>query len=124
MLTSVFAFLLAVGLLVFIHELGHYLAARSVGVHVQRFSIGFGRPLVTRRDKNGCDWVIALVPLGGYVQMTENEDSPKSFDRKPLWARAWVVVAGPLANFLFAIVAFACLAIIGRPEPVAVFDQP
>ena len=124
MLTSVFAFLVAVGLLVFIHELGHYLAARSVGVHVQRFSIGFGRPLITRRDKNGCDWVIALVPLGGYVQMTENEDSPKSFDRKPLWARAWVVVAGPLANFLFAVVAFACLAIIGRPEPIAVFDQP
>ena len=124
MLTSVFAFLVAVGLLVFIHELGHYLAARSVGVHVQRFSIGFGRPLITRRDKNGCDWVIALVPLGGYVQMTENEDSPKSFDRKPLWARAWVVVAGPFANFLFAVVPYPSLAIIGRPEPIAVFDQP
>ncbi len=124
MLTSIFAFLIAIGLLVFIHELGHYLAARSVGVHVQRFSIGFGRPLVSRRDKNGCDWVVALVPLGGYVQMTENEDTPQSFDRKPLWARAWVVVAGPLANFIFAIVAFACLAMIGRPEPVAVFNQP
>ena len=124
MLTSIFAFLVAVGLLVFIHELGHYLAARSVGVHVQRFSIGFGRPLITRRDKNGCDWVVALVPLGGYVQMTENEDSSRSFDRKPLWARAWVVVAGPLANFVFAVVAFTCLAIVGRPEPVAIFDQP
>lgn len=140
---SVVAFLVAIGLLVFVHEMGHYLAARSVGVHVVRFSVGFGRPLVIRRDRRGCEWVIAAIPLGGYVRMLDrNEPDPDaatmvdearafahkegavSFDEKSLAARAWVVVAGPLANFVFAAFAYALLGMVGRVEPLPVIHAP
>ncbi|MGA1694668.1 MAG: RIP metalloprotease RseP [Burkholderiaceae bacterium] len=109
-------FLLAVGLLVFIHEMGHYLAARSVGVHVERFSIGFGRVLVRLRDRRGCEWALSTLPLGGYVKL--------NIDQCSLGARAWVVAAGPLANFLFAIAAYAFLAALPREEPRAILAAP
>jgi regulator of sigma E protease len=138
MMTSIAAFLVAVGLLVFVHEMGHYLAARSVGVHVLRFSVGFGRPLLRRVDRRGCEWVVAMVPLGGYVRMydrTEPESEAlladsggvpvsASFDQKSLGARAWVVVAGPLANFVFAALAYALVGLIGRAEPIPVIHLP
>ncbi|MFM1881180.1 MAG: hypothetical protein RLZZ344_1414 [Pseudomonadota bacterium] len=138
MINSVLAFLFAVGLLVFVHEMGHYLAARSVGVHVLRFSVGFGRPLVRRTDRRGCEWVVAMIPLGGYVRMYDRSETDTeaclldpasvpasaSFDQKSLGARAWVVVAGPLANFVFAALAYALVGLIGRAEPVPVIHTP
>jgi regulator of sigma E protease len=152
MITSLLAFLVAVGLLVFVHEMGHYLAARSVGVHVLRFSVGFGRPLFMRRDRRGCEWVVAAIPLGGYVRMLDRNDpdpeppvraaaaagpeasqvphppqvpaGAQSFDEKSLAARAWVVVAGPLANFVFAAAAYAVLGLVGRMEPLPVLHAP
>ncbi|HSG20655.1 MAG TPA: RIP metalloprotease RseP, partial [Burkholderiaceae bacterium] len=138
MMTSILAFLVAVGLLVFVHEMGHYLAARSVGVHVLRFSVGFGRPLLRRVDRRGCEWVVAMIPLGGYVRMYDRSEpevdamavdaalvpQSASFDQKSLGARAWVVVAGPLANFVFAAFAYALIGMIGRSEPVPVVHSP
>ncbi len=138
MITSLLAFLVAVGLLVFVHEMGHYLAARSVGVHVLRFSVGFGRPLISRRDRRGCEWVVAAIPLGGYVRMLDRTEAitedivsvgaippgSQSFDQKALGARAWIVVAGPLANFIFAALAYATLGLIGRMEPVPILHAP
>ena len=138
MMTSIVAFLVAVGLLVFVHEMGHYLAARSVGVRVLRFSVGFGRPLLRHVDRRGCEWVVAMVPLGGYVRMydrTEPESealladaaglsASASFDQKSLGARSWVVVAGPLANFVFAALAYALVGLIGRAEPIPVMHLP
>jgi regulator of sigma E protease len=130
---SVLYFLVAVALLVFIHELGHYLAARSVGVHVERFSVGFGRTILRLNDRRGCEWAVGWIPLGGYVKMWDASgggDAPAlagpngSFHSKALWARSWVVVAGPLANFIFAVFAFGVVAGIDRHEPQAILGQP
>lgn len=105
---TILSFLFAVGVLIFVHEWGHYRAARSVGVRCERFSIGFGRVLLERRDARGCRWTLAAIPLGGFVQM--NEDHPtEGFQAKPLWARAWVVAAGPAMNLVFAVVALSVL---------------
>jgi regulator of sigma E protease len=109
-------FLLAVGLLVFIHEMGHYLAARSVGVHVERFSIGFGRVLLRLTDRRGCEWALSVLPLGGYVKL--------NIDQSSLGARAWVVSAGPLANFVFAMAAYGALAALPKDEPRAILAAP
>lgn len=113
-------FLVAIALLVFVHEMGHYLAARQVGVLVERFSIGFGKPLLKWvSKKSGTEWVVAAIPLGGYVKMDD-----AGFEQKSLSARSWVVFAGPLANFIFAALAYAVLFSAGRDEPVAVLGQP
>lgn len=122
-LTSLAAFIVAIGVLVTIHEYGHYLAARLMGVKVLRFSVGFGRPVYQRlfgRDRT--EFVIAAIPLGGYVKMLDEREAPvpeaeavRAFNRKSLRARSFVVVAGPLANFLFAIVAYAVMFMIGVP---------
>lgn len=122
-LTSLAAFIVAIGILVTVHEFGHYWVARRVGVKVERFSIGFGRPLLTRRwGQDQTEFVVAAVPLGGYVKMLDEREAPvapdeqhRAFNRKPLWARNAVVVAGPAANFLFAIVAYAVMFMIGVP---------
>jgi len=132
-MTTAFSFLLAVGLLVFLHEMGHYAAARSVGVYVERFSVGFGPKLVAWRDRRGCEWVLALLPLGGYVKMWDDAaageapalaSSGSDFASKSLRARSWIVVAGPLVNLVFAAIAFTCLAMIGRTEPAPIVEQP
>ena len=122
-MTTILSFLIAIGLLVFLHELGHFLAARSVGVRVERFSIGFGPRLLSRTDCRGVEWALSAIPLGGYVKMGEGIDND-GFDGKALWARAWVVAAGPLANFLFAILAYSLLFATGRDELAPVLDQP
>lgn len=118
--------------LVFIHELGHYSVARWCGVRVETFSVGFGRELIGWTDRHGTRWKISLLPLGGYVKMYGEQMSPTdenglamemteeeksvSFAHKSLGARAAVVAAGPAANFLFAIVAFAALFVsMGKP---------
>jgi regulator of sigma E protease len=122
------AFAIVLGVLVFIHELGHYLAARWCGVHVETFSIGFGRALVSWTDRLGTVWKIAWIPLGGYVKLhgLEREEeaseevraswqSGRTFHGKKLASRAFVIAAGPLANFLLAAVLFSALfATVGR----------
>jgi regulator of sigma E protease len=133
-LRSVLAFVVVLGVLVFVHELGHYLAARWRGVHVEAFSIGFGQALFSWTDKVGTVWKIAWIPLGGYVKMHGQERledvSPqdrakwiagRTFHEKSVGSRAIVVAAGPIANFLLAAVLFAGLfATVGRPviQPV------
>jgi regulator of sigma E protease len=110
---SILGFVVALGILVTVHEFGHFWVARRMGVKVLRFSVGFGRPLWTRRGRGGTEFVLAAIPLGGYVKMLdENEaevapaERDLAFNRKPLWRRSLVVLAGPMANFLFAVLAY------------------
>jgi len=125
---SLAAFVVVLGVLVFVHELGHYLAARWRGVHVEAFSIGFGQAIARWTDRRGTVWKLAWIPLGGYVKLHGQERpedvSPetraawlpgRTFHEKGVGSRAIVVAAGPVANFLLAAVLFAALfAAIGR----------
>lgn len=122
-MTTLFAFVFAIAVLVVIHEFGHYVVARLFDVKVLRFSFGFGKVLYTRRFGNGeTEWVISAVPLGGYVKMldehegevAENELS-RAFNRKPVLQRMGIVVAGPIANLLLAIALYFFLFIYGVP---------
>ncbi len=120
-MTALFAFIVAIGVLVTIHELGHFWVARAVGVKVLRFSVGFGRPLWSRVGRDGTEYVIGMLPLGGYVKMLgEGGDEPipqeeqhRSFEQQTLAARAAIVVAGPLFNFIFAVFAFGAVQMAG-----------
>ena len=122
LLFKIIAFIVAVGVLVAIHEFGHYWVARRLGVKVLRFSVGFGRPLWRRqRSPEEPEFVIAAIPLGGYVKMLDESEGPvppaeahRAFNRQRLWVRTAVVVAGPLFNFLFAIVAFWGVMTLGE----------
>lgn len=117
----ILSFLLAITILVAVHEFGHFWVARRVGVRVLRFSIGFGKPLLRwRRKGDPTEYIIAAIPLGGYVKMLDERegevseaDLPFAFNRKPLLARVAVVFAGPLFNFLFAIFAFWLMFMVG-----------
>ena len=123
MLMTILSTLVVLSILILVHELGHFWAARSVDIEVTRFSIGMG-PRVAGFRRGETEFIIAALPIGGYVSMAGMEDdetavldggaaarepSPRDFDAKPLWARAWVVSAGVLMNFLFAFVVFAAL---------------
>ncbi len=118
---SAAAFLVALGILISIHEFGHFWVARKVGIKVLRFSIGFGKPLWQRKGKvDDTEFVLAAIPLGGYVKMLDeregnvaSHEAHRAFNRQPLWARSAVVVAGPLANFLLAIAAYWVVMMIG-----------
>lgn len=127
---TILAFVVVLGVLIFVHELGHYLAARWRRVHVERFSIGFGRAIASWNDKRGCEWRIGWIPLGGYVKMHGMEhaaDTPpepgsyragESFHEKSVGDRALVVAAGPAFNFLLAGLIFAAIfATYGRAVP-------
>ena len=134
MVMFIIPFLLVMTVIVFFHELGHFALARRFGVKVDVFSIGFGREIIGWTDRHGTRWKIGWLPLGGYVKFVDDEnaasapaagarecDDPGSFHCKPLWQRALIVAAGPLANFVLAIVIFAGLySIAGVPvmEPV------
>ncbi len=123
-------FLLAIALLVTVHEYGHFITARKLGIKVEKFSIGFGPALYSWRGSDGeVEYVIAAIPLGGYVKMLgENpseqgeeakaeltaEQRARAFDVQPVWKRAAVAVAGPLFNFVFAIIAYTVIAWIGQ----------
>ena len=117
-------FIIALGLLILVHELGHYLVARWCGVKVLRFSVGFGRPLVKYKGKDGTEWVLAVFPLGGYVKMfgegsddeVEEHESHRAFNRKSVGRRFAIVAAGPLANLLLAIVLYWGLYVGGSDE--------
>lgn len=122
MLHSLIFFIIALTVLVVIHEWGHYRVARLCGVKVLRFSIGFGKPLWRRLGKNGTEFVVAALPLGGYVKMLderETEVAPKdqsqAFNRQSLSKRNAIIAAGPAANFIFAILAYWLILVIGVP---------
>jgi regulator of sigma E protease len=121
-LIYVAAFLLAIGVLVAVHEYGHFWMARRLGFRVLRFSIGFGKPLLSRRGADGTEYVLAAIPLGGYVKMLDEREGPvaaeersRAFNRQPVWKRILVLLAGPFANFLFAIAAYWVLFVAGIP---------
>ncbi len=120
------AFIIALGVLITVHEFGHF---GRCGIRVERFSIGFGKALWRRMDKQGTEFVIALIPLGGYVKMLDErveavapEMRHYAFNNKTVGQRAAVIAAGPIANFIFAIFAYWLVFIIGVPgvRPVVV----
>lgn len=126
---SLFYFIIALSLLVVVHEFGHYWVARRCGVKVLKFSVGFGKALWSRTGKNGTEFVIAVLPLGGYVKMldsreTEVTDAEKSFsfDQQSLGKRVAIVSAGPAANLLFAIFAYWIILVMGVPGSKPIID--
>jgi regulator of sigma E protease len=120
---SIWWLLVTLGLLITFHEFGHFWVARKLGVGVLRFSVGFGKPLWSRRGKDGTEYVVAAIPLGGYVKMLDEregevpeEDLGKAFNRKPVWTRIAIVGAGPVFNLVFAVFAFWLMFMVGIPE--------
>ena len=132
LLQTIVAFIVALGVLIVVHEFGHYLVARWCGVKVLRFSVGFGRPLlVVRRGVDQTEWVLSVVPFGGYVKMLDEREAPvdsselsRAFNRQSVWRRFAIVIAGPLFNFLFAIFVYAGLYMHGLPEARPVVAEP
>jgi len=132
LLHTVLSFVVALGLLIIVHEFGHYLVARWCGVKVLRFSVGFGRALLARRfGPDRTEWVLAAVPLGGYVKMVDERegevaatDLPRAFNRQSVWRRFAIVVAGPIANFLLAIVLYWWLFMAGVQEAKPILAAP
>ncbi|MBK8184036.1 MAG: RIP metalloprotease RseP [Candidatus Competibacteraceae bacterium] len=130
-LISFLAFIVTLGVLITVHEFGHFWVARRLGVKVLRFSIGFGRPLWQWRGRDGVEYVVAALPFGGYVKMLDEregvvqpEDLPLAFNRKPVSSRLAIVLAGPFFNFLFAVLAYALMFMIGVPGIKPILDQP
>ncbi len=136
---TILAFIVALGILIYVHEMGHYLAARACGVKVLRFSIGFGRPLLrwVSRHRDRTEWTLAAIPLGGYVKMLDERerdperdppydpaDLPRAFNRQPVGKRIAIVAAGPVANFLLAIMLYFTLFAGGMQEPAPVLAAP
>lgn len=134
LLTELVAFIVAIGVLVVVHEYGHYSVARLCGVKVLRFSIGFGRPLVQWvSKKTGVEWTVSALPLGGYVKMLDEReaadtisaaDLPHAFNRQSLPRRFAIVAAGPVANFVLAVVLFSVVYASGVSEPTAIVAAP
>ncbi|MFY9512390.1 MAG: RIP metalloprotease RseP [Rubrivivax sp.] len=132
MITTVLAFILTLGVLIVVHEYGHYRVAVACGVKVLRFSVGFGRVLLRwQRGKDGTEFVVCALPLGGYVRMLDEREGPvapdeqhRAFNRQPLPRRAAIVSAGPLANLALAIALYASAHWIGIEEPQAVLSTP
>lgn len=132
MITTVLAFLLTLGVLILVHEWGHYRVARACGVKVLRFSMGFGR-VIWRRQKspNDTEFVLSALPLGGYVRMLDEREGPvapdqlhQAFNRKTLWQRSAIVAAGPLANLLLAVLLYAAAQWIGILETKPLLSAP
>ncbi|MBW9103647.1 RIP metalloprotease RseP [Paraburkholderia phenoliruptrix] len=135
LLIEVLAFAVAIGVLVVVHEYGHYSVARLCGVKVLRFSIGFGKPLFQWvSPKSGTEWTVAALPLGGYVKMLDEREMggapipadalPHAFNRQSVWRRIAIVAAGPVANFLLAILLFSLVFATGVTEPAAILAAP
>ncbi len=122
-LLSVFWLLVALLILVTIHEYGHYWVARRFGVGIRRFSVGFGKPIWMRTGADGTEYALAMIPLGGYVSMVDEREGPvrpsqrdSAFNRKPVSQRIAIVAAGPIVNLLFAVFAFWLMFMIGVEE--------
>jgi regulator of sigma E protease len=132
LLNTVVAFIVALGVLIVVHEYGHYLVARLCGVKVLRFSVGFGRPLALwRRGRDRTEWVIAAIPFGGYVKMLDEregavapEELHRAFNRQSVWRRLAIVIAGPTFNLAFAVLVYAGLFMYGLPEARPVLAEP
>ena len=126
------SFLVTVGVLVVFHEFGHYLVARLMGVKILRFSVGFGKVLVVRRKgADQTEWVLSAIPLGGYVKMLDGRegdvparDAHRAFDSKSVWARILIVLAGPVANFLLALLLYWVLFVSGVPGLKPIVGDP
>ncbi len=136
---GVIGFLLTIAIIVVIHEWGHYIVARLAGVKILAFSFGFGRVLWKKTDKRGCEWRFSMWPLGGYVKMLDIAEKPgldaeglrfsaadwaNSFDKKSVWRRFAVVLAGPAMNLILAAVIYAALAMAGTYEPSTKLGDP
>ncbi|MDB9566042.1 sigma E protease regulator RseP [Providencia rettgeri] len=127
---SLVAFIIAIGVLITVHEFGHYWVARRCGVYVERFSIGFGKTLWRKVDKNGTEFVLAIIPLGGYVKMLDErvgsvspERRHQAFNNKTVGQQAAIIGAGPIANFLLAIVVYWIVFMIGVPSVKPVIED-
>lgn len=124
---TVVAFIVALGVLIAIHEYGHYRVAVACGVKVLRFSIGMGKPLLKWRSRHAeTEFVVAMLPLGGYVRMLDEREGPvpaaelhRAFNRQPLKKRAAIVAAGPLANLLLAVALYSIVNWVGQEQPQA-----
>jgi len=122
-LVAIAAFIVAIGVLVAVHEFGHYWVARRLGIRVVRFSIGFGKPLWRRvHGADAVEYVVAAIPLGGYVKMLDERDGnvaphelDRAFNRQPVWKRIAVLLAGPAFNLLFAVLLYWALFVAGVP---------
>ncbi|WP_346795784.1 RIP metalloprotease RseP [Halomonas sp. Bachu 37] len=130
LIQNILAVIVVLGLLVTFHEFGHFWVARRCGVKVLRFSVGFGKPLWSRFDRHGTEFAVAAIPLGGYVKMLDEREAPvpaeqldQAFNRKSVWQRIAIVSAGPLANFLLAIVAYWVLFVAGTSTVAPVVGQ-
>ena len=131
-ITTLLAFVFTLGVLIVVHEYGHYRVAVACGVKVLRFSVGFGRVLWRRQPRpGGTEFVVCALPLGGYVRMLDEREGPvapderdRAFNTRPLWQRAAIVVAGPLANLLLAVALYATQSWVGVEEPKAVLGPP
>ncbi len=130
LLNTILAMIVTLGILITIHEYGHFWVARRCGVKVLRFSVGFGKPLFSWKDKQGTEYAVALIPLGGYVSMLDERegDVPESqlnqaFNRKPVLQRIAVVAAGPLVNLLFAVLVYWAMFVAGIEKVVPVTGE-
>lgn len=129
-LYAILGFILAIGLLTTIHEYGHFWVARRLGIKVLRFSIGFGKPLISWHDKQGTEYVIAAIPLGGYVKMLDQTEAEvpstemqHEFNHKPVWVRMLVIAAGPAFNLIFAVLAYWVVFMWGIHSVVPVLGE-
>ncbi|MCR9628048.1 sigma E protease regulator RseP [Vibrio diabolicus] len=129
-LWNLISFIVALGILVAVHEFGHFWVARRCGVKVEKFSIGFGKSIWSKVGKDGTEYSISMIPLGGYVKMVDSrvDEVPEhekhlAFDKKALWKRTSIVAAGPIFNFLFAIFAYWLVFLIGIPAVKPVIGE-
>ena len=131
MLFTLLAFAVALGILITFHELGHYWVARLCGVRVLRFSVGFGKVLLRRKDRHGTEWAVSAIPLGGYVKMQDDPpagaspaEAARAFNTQPVGRRFAIVAAGPVFNLVLAVLLYAGLNLAGTDEPAPILAQP
>lgn len=129
-LGSVWWLIVSLGVLVTFHEFGHYWVARRCGVRVLRFSVGFGKPLWMRRGRDGTEFAVAAIPLGGYVKMLDEREGEvpeaqahAAFNRQSVWKRIAIVAAGPVANLLLCVALLWAMFVVGRPDYAPVVGQ-
>ena len=129
-LGSIWWLLVALGLLITFHEFGHFWVARRMGVRVLKFSIGFGPRIWSRAGRDGTEYIVAAIPLGGYVKMLGEGDGPVeekeldlAFNRKSVWARIAIVAAGPVFNLIFTLLAFWLMFLVGMPESRPIVEE-